>query len=184
MENGSKRLEQLIELGNIKLDIGCGRMKGSEMIGIDIMPFVDGNGRQVVDVVMDIEKEELPFETGTVNSIRINNVLEHISELKFVLNECWRVLKYDGVMVGNVPVAGSKKDFQDPTHKRHFIPETFGYFTGVSLVNTNWPSHPRYANYGFKPWSFIEDLKVKHDEIYFNLAPRKSLIKKYERKQN
>ena len=156
----------------IKLNIGCGRKRITDFINIDVMPFVNGNNEQRVDIVMDIEKELLPYKDGAVEEIRVDNVLEHIGELKFFLNECHRVLSEKGILKGMVPVAGSKSDFRDPTHKRHFIIATFAYFIGESKVHKDMPSHPKYANYGFLPWNKIE-LQQEGELIFFELSPRK-----------
>jgi len=156
----------------MKLDIGCGRQPASGFIGIDKTQIIDGNGHQKVEVVMDIEKTPLPYLDNEIEQIRVMNVLEHLQNLQFVLNECWRVLKVDGVLEGCVPVAGSKEDFKDPTHVRHFIKDTFSYFCGVNPGLPHQPCHPKYADYGFKPWHQIE-LKQEDNLIYFKLTPRK-----------
>lgn len=162
-----------METGTVNLDIGVGRKKGDGFIGIDTMQINDSAGRLVVDHVMDIEILPLPFDESSVDNIKVDNVLEHLENLRFVLNECHRVLKKDGVLFGIVPVAGTPNDFKDPTHKRHFIKSTFSYFTGVSNVNPEWPSHPRYANYGYKPWNLIELKQTDDDLIKFSMSPRK-----------
>jgi len=156
----------------IKLDIGCGRMKPDGYIGIDCVQIIDGNGDKKVDVVMDIEKTSLPYISDTVDEIRAFNVLEHLANLRFVLNDCHRVLKKDGFLWGTVPLAGTEKDFQDPTHQRHFIKKTFLYFTGRNDAFPDQPSHPRYANYGYKPWDEVE-VRVDGQDIWFKLKPRK-----------
>ena len=45
-----------------------------------------------VDVVCDIE-DRLPFKDNTVDGIRVIQVLEHVRDLIFVLEEFWRVCK-------------------------------------------------------------------------------------------
>lgn len=42
-------------------------------------------------------------------------------------DECWRILKPGGVMTVVVPNARSSRAFQDPTHRRFIVAETFGY---------------------------------------------------------
>jgi len=156
----------------IKLNIGCGRKQLTGFTNLDVMPYIDGNGKQIVDVVIDIEKEILPYKDNTVEEIRVDNVLEHVEELKFFLNECHRVLKEGGILKGVVPVAGTDYDFRDPTHKRHFIKSSFSYFTGQSVSKPNRPSHPKYADYGFLPWNQLQ-LEQENNLIYFILSPRK-----------
>jgi len=68
------------------LDIGCGTNKKQGYIGIDRVKLPG------VDVVCDIE-EGLPFKDNTVDGIRVIQVLEHVRDLIFVLEEFWRVCK-------------------------------------------------------------------------------------------
>jgi len=46
-----------------------------------------------------------------------------------VMNECWRVLKPGGFMDIEVPTVGGNGAFQDPTHRRFMVPETWEYFS-------------------------------------------------------
>jgi len=158
----------------VKLNIGSGRKRMNGFTNIDITQFIDGNGDKMVDIVMDIEKECLPFEDNSVSEIVIDNTLEHLDNLLFVLNECHRVLKDGGIFSGNVPVAGTEYDFKDPTHKRHFVKSTFEYFTGTNPAKPDRPGHPKYADYGYLPWNKLE-VTVHHDGllIFFKLSPRK-----------
>ena len=156
----------------IKINLGGGRLVKSGYTNIDIVQFVDGNGKEVVDIVMDVEKDPLPFDDSSVHEILADNVLEHFANLKFTLNECHRVLKEDGFIEGVVPVAGTDVAWRDPTHVRFFVKSTFGYFTGSNPAKPDRPSHPKYADYGYLPWNQLE-LKEENDLIYFKMSPRK-----------
>lgn len=170
-----------METRQIKLNIGCGRLRLNGFIGIDKTQFIDGKGSECVDIVMDIERERLPFQENSVDEIVVENILEHIGfgkdnpdneeALIFFLNECHRVLKSTGIMRGNVPPADTKDAFKDITHKRFFIKETFSYLTGQSEVKLDRPSHPKYADYNILPWyqCYLDG------KIYFKLRPRKTL---------
>ena len=101
------------------------------------------------------------------------NVFEHLGDgFIFALNELHRVLQKDGLLIGNVPVAGSKLDYMDITHKRHFIKDSFAYICGTGEAFPNRPYHPRYADYGVLPWNQIS-LEQVGDMINFTLSPRK-----------
>jgi len=157
----------------VNINLGSGRLIIKGYINIDKTQIIDGRGNKTVDILLDIEKEKLPFEDNSVDRIKVDNVLEHVDELEFVLNECHRVLKKDGVITGIVPKAGTELDFSDPTHKRHFTRRTFSYFTGESLSHKDKPAHPKYADYGFKPW-IQNDLQIQeNDLIHFIMSPRK-----------
>lgn len=161
-----------MENKELKLNIGSGRMKIDGYVSIDIMQIIDGNGNKTVDIVMDIEKEKLPYADNSVDEIRIDNTLEHLGDgFIFCINECWRVLKPTGLMTGNVPPANSNGALRDITHKRQFVVESFDYLTGQNEANPAIPSHPKYADYGVKPW-----YKVYLDAgIKFKLRPRKTI---------
>lgn len=148
----------------IKIDLGCGINKPQGYVGIDT---IDIEG---VDIVRDVEKRGLPFSDNSVTLIRANSFLEHLEDLIFVMNECWRVLKEDGYLVGKVPKAGSDAGFRDPTHKRFFVVNTFKYFDECN--------QRKYEMYKIKPWR-ITNVKVidSRDEkgglIQFEMQPYK-----------
>lgn len=158
----------------MKLNIGSGRKQLAGYENVDLTQYVDGKGDELVKYVLNIEKEELPFEDNSIDEILADNVLEHLFELIFPMNEMHRVLKPDGILVGNVPVAGSKESYMDPTHRRFFIPETFDYFCGTGEAKQERPYHPRYADYHIQPW--VKDYVVLVEGtnlIKFQLRPRK-----------
>lgn len=162
----------------IKLDIGCGRMKEADHVGIDITQIIDGKGNAVVDYIVDMEKDLLPFEPSTVDEIKVTDFLEHITNLKHCLNECWRVLKQQGILHGHVPICNTLSHWKDPTHKRCFIKETFTYFSGKSGWKQGAPAHPKYADYGLKCW-IMHELGEYHSQngvnqlIKFRMSPNK-----------
>lgn len=156
----------------LKLNIGCGRIRLNDHIGIDKVQYIDSKGNKMVDIIRDFESEGLPFCDNSCVEIVADSVLEHIGNLEFLLNECHRVLKVGGKLIGIVPDASEIVAFQDPTHKRFFVLKTFEYFTGIANHNSELPSHPRYARYDFLPW-IENELKRDKDIIRFNLSPRK-----------
>lgn len=157
---------------NLKLNIGSGRILITDHINIDIMQYVDGKGNKLVHIIRDFENQGLPFCDNSCDEIVADSVLEHIGNLEFLLNECHRVLKPTGHLLGKVPNATDIAAFKDPTHKRFFLMDTFSYFVGTADHNTDLPSHPRNAKYGFNPWVQHSLEKVK-DTIIFDLSPRK-----------
>jgi SAM-dependent methyltransferase len=133
----------------IILDIGCGNARRRGTIGIDFVP-----GEQV-DHVRDLESHGLPFCDRSVEGIYAHNVLEHLGDgFHFLMKECWRVLKDGGFLDISVPGADSEGFKRDPTHKRSFTKNTFGYFT---------KGRPKYHSYmdGFK-WK-VEKLEGDND---------------------
>ena len=162
----------------MKLNIGSGFKKVEGFTNIDSMSCVDNSGVEYTDIILDIEKQRLPFEDNSVDEIYCYEVLEHIGfekdnpdkqeALIFVMNEMHRVLKEDGILKGKVPSEGGEGAMRDPTHKRMFLEATFDYFTGVNKNNSALPMRPLDANYGIKPWHKIYTDK----KIRFELKPR------------
>jgi SAM-dependent methyltransferase len=158
----------------LKLNIGSGRMRKAGFISIDLVNIVDGNGSDTVDVILDIEKQLLPYNDDSVDEIIVDNVFEHLGEgFIFALNEMWRVLCVGGILHGLVPVAGTELDYRDITHKRHFVKDSFLYLCGDSLVIKGRPAHPKYADYGVNSWKHEKELEQINDLIYFTLTPNK-----------
>lgn len=168
---------QKLKCGELKLNLGCGRKRMTGYIGIDRVGYIDGNGNQAVDIIRDLEKEGLPFCDNSCVEIVADAFLEHIVNLEFLLNECWRVLKPGGILKGAVPNAGSDGSFRDPTHKRFFTESTFSYFCGENLANPNFPKHPKYARYDFLAWNKIKVERPNNNGcINFEMSPRKEII--------
>ncbi|MEK7640480.1 MAG: class I SAM-dependent methyltransferase [Patescibacteria group bacterium] len=86
----------------VLLDIGAGAgefrelFTGFQYIGIDFWPHPD------VRIVADITKQ-LPFQDGSCDIIILSNVLEHTPEPEVIIQECARILKVGGLLLGVVP---------------------------------------------------------------------------------
>lgn len=115
----------------IILDLGCGKFKfkssnpEDKVIGLDKFPL------KGVNVTQDITRP-LPFASDFFDKVIAHHVLEHIypHELFKVMNECWRVLKPDGLMSIKVPHSSSITAFGNIDHKRFFTKASFRHFNG------------------------------------------------------
>lgn len=140
--------EELIrKYGGILLDIGCGRNKQANFVGIDWQPLPG------VDIVHDIEDIPWPLPDECVVTAMASHVVEHINParggfLKF-MDEVWRVLKPGGQFAIATPYGGSPGYWQDPTHCNGCNQHTWVYFT---------PDHPYYRFYQPKPWRIQGDV--------------------------
>lgn len=107
--------------GKRVLDIGCGRKKLPNSIGLDrvVLPGVD--------VVSDLSRR-LPFGDGAFDVVYSDQVLEHVSDMVALMNEIHRVLIPTGIMVAHVPYFRSSWAAVDPTHVRHFTLGSLDYF--------------------------------------------------------
>jgi SAM-dependent methyltransferase len=94
---------------SLRLDLGCGFVKPEGFIGLDNLV---GSAVQVEDdanapdILMDLNRDELPFPSDSCEEVRSSHFLEH-SDLNHVLNESHRVLKPGGLLLFAVPYANS-----------------------------------------------------------------------------
>ena len=83
-------------MGNIKLDIGCGKNKREGYIGIDKIAY------EGVDCHWDVEWG-LPFGDNSIEAIYASHFLEHTQHFIFIMEEFYRVLKPNGIAEIKVP---------------------------------------------------------------------------------
>jgi predicted SAM-dependent methyltransferase len=98
-----------------------------------------------VDIVHDVEVFPWPIEDDSVHVLMMSHIVEHIKpwlQIEF-MNEAWRVLKPDGMLMVSTPYGGSYRYNQDPTHCSPWNEATVAYFVkGTELYNVYKP----------KPW--------------------------------
>jgi SAM-dependent methyltransferase len=101
--------------GHQVLDVGCGagrtgallkaEGKAQRVIGVELIPSVADEARQVLDDVIcgDIEQVTWPYATGTFDYILFGDVLEHTIDPWRVLARIGPLLAQDGFIVASVP---------------------------------------------------------------------------------
>lgn len=101
------------------LDVGCGtgnsmrkaqRDKQCECYGIDPDPGAHGVGRKTEGVTEGLNivqgfSEQLPYEDNFFDVVYSSHVLEHVNDEKKSLEEMYRVLKPNGVLIIGMPTA-------------------------------------------------------------------------------
>ena len=125
----------------VKLDLACGQSPREGFEGVDL-PGVPG-----VKHGIDLLRFPWPWEPDSVDAIHCSHFIEHIpmemitdakgdkKDLFFAFfDECWRILKKTddpnkplGRMTVVCPCARSDRAFQDPTHRRFIVAQTFMY---------------------------------------------------------
>lgn len=99
-----------------KVNLGCGNeiLKGWE--NYDLFPA----NKDVKK--LDLNKLPLPFETDSVDEIRLFHILEHltVNPYEFIL-ECHRVIKHDGVLHIKLPVFSPRITHVRAIHDRFYF---------------------------------------------------------------
>jgi ubiquinone/menaquinone biosynthesis C-methylase UbiE len=116
-------LTRLSSLDKVVVELGCGATKKiKDAIGID---QADNPG---VDIICNLEEGLKFLPDNSVDSIVSFHLLEHISDLGFMMAEFYRVLKPGGRLAGTVPHFSNPYYYSDYTHKTFFGLYTFCYF--------------------------------------------------------
>lgn len=89
-------------LKGLVVDVGGGHepdyFEYLDMSGASSVVPVDGSFSGI-----DFEKDPLPFEDASVDSVLCANVLEHVYNHRFLVGEMRRILRPGGMLVGFVP---------------------------------------------------------------------------------
>lgn len=119
---------------SLRLDLGSGIRPRD---GFESVDFFEKKAKWQVDLT----KFPWPWADGAVEELNCSHFLEHIPAettsngrdlLVQFMDEAWRVLRDGGKFTVIVPNARSNRAFQDPTHRRFFVSESFLYY------NENW----------------------------------------------
>jgi len=80
------------------------------------------------DIVLTKYVKKLPYENGSVRSIKLEKVLCRADDLVTFMKECHRVLAVRGILTTSVYLFPSVNSYSDPEIKNYFAEDTFGYF--------------------------------------------------------
>jgi ubiquinone/menaquinone biosynthesis C-methylase UbiE len=110
---GRTIIDQIVQKMTIHnaLDLGCGKGADLHIIkkhhpqacltGIDTQDYCDTNGIQ--RILMDIEKDTIPYTSESMDIVIANQILEHVKEIYWIHHEVFRVLNVGGVFLIGVP---------------------------------------------------------------------------------
>lgn len=133
----------------MRLELGGGLAPAPGHVNIDLIP--------TADIVWNLNKGLPPtIENCSVDGIRASHLIEHLDSIIPLMNDCFRVLKKGAVMELSTPLAGTTQFWQDPTHKRGYVQDTFLYFI------ENSPFGKEQAEYGITA-RFVIDANFLED---------------------
>jgi SAM-dependent methyltransferase len=89
------------------------------MWNVDIAPPAD----QIADL-----RYAWPWADSSLDFILAHDIVEHLPDKIFTMNEAWRVLRPGGRIEIAVPTTEGPGAFQDPTHRSYWNRRSFLYF--------------------------------------------------------
>lgn len=104
------------------LDLGCGKRKRPDAIGIDV------NSRSDADILHDLNHYPYPFADNHFDAVYADNILEHLDDVIKVMIELHRITKPGCPVEITVPFFPHRNANTDPTHKHWFGVHSFDYF--------------------------------------------------------
>jgi ubiquinone/menaquinone biosynthesis C-methylase UbiE len=120
----------------MKLNLGAGDTK------LDGYVTCDYDKNTNPDYVVDLEKDALPFEDNTVETVVAHHILEHLGEGYFnCLQEIYRVCKHGAIVDIRVPHPRHDSFLADPTHRRPIT------VVGLQLFSKKFNKHCREHGY-------------------------------------
>jgi SAM-dependent methyltransferase len=130
----------------VAVDLGCGsapsnRFNANQVFGLDLVENKENN---VIKCRLGFE--QLPFKDNSIDYLTAYDLLEHIpryAELEehnntpfiFLMNECFRVLKKDGIFLSMTPIYPYLGAFKDPTHNNIMTSETLSLYFSNNKCN-------------------------------------------------
>jgi len=101
----------------MKINVGSGNTQ------LDGYVTIDRDQNSNPDYCLNLEKDKLPFQDNTVETVVAHHVLEHLGEGYFhCLQELYRVCKHGAIIDIRVPHPRHDAFLADPTHRRPVTP--------------------------------------------------------------
>jgi len=183
------KIEKLVGSNKQVLDVGCMtgylahflQLNGNIVSGVDLLASAINiaNQNNINAQVCDIDNQPLPFGDSIFDVVVFSEVIEHLVDPIFVLNQIYRVLKPGGMLIVSTPniayvqyrielLMGKLPDFCEFRNKyseRYYNFQHKTLFTHGALMNTlkeagfvitSWTSHSAYKNRVEKLFNFLE----------------------------
>jgi predicted SAM-dependent methyltransferase len=151
----------------MKINLGAGDVKLEGYITIDYDSSTNP------DYQLDIEKDHLPFEDNSVETVVAHHILEHLGEGYFhALQEIYRVCKHGSIVDIRVPHPRHEAFLADPTHKRPITP------MGLKLFSKKFNRFCREEGHASSRLGDYYD--VDFDFLTFDYKPDESVRTKFQ----
>lgn len=117
----------------MKLNLGCCDALLSGYVNVDVVP---GPGVECVDLT-----RTWPWANDSVDHVRAWDIVEHLPDKIFTMNELWRVLAPGGTVEIAVPTTDGPGAFQDPTHVSYWNRRSFLYYEAGNPYRERFATH-------------------------------------------
>lgn len=138
----------------MKLDLGCGKDKHEECVGIDW-----SRENSDADIIHDLNDMPWPIEDDSTDEVYASHILEHLDDLTGALKEICRVCRNGAVVRIWVPYCGCESAFY-PEHKWYFGTQTLSYYCFGNYAGQG--KYPRLFNLKRRGWNII-GTNLKHE---------------------
>lgn len=143
----------------MKLNLGCCDSVLDGYVNVD---KVSGPGVEVADLT-----RPWPWSENSVDHVRAWDIIEHLPDKIFTMNELWRVLKSGGTAEIAVPTTDGTGAFQDPTHISFWNRRSFLYYEAGN------PYRERFAQY----YGIQAKFRVRNEQIERSIdGPRLTIV--------
>lgn len=126
---------------SLKVNLGAGSDILAGYINHDLVKLPG------IDVVHNLNQYPWPWADGSIDEIKMYDVLEHLDDFMKAMEEMFRILTPGGRCRISVPYWNSWCAYADPTHKRGFHEITFRFFDPASVYCKE---RPYYTKARFK----------------------------------
>ena len=141
----------------IKLNLGCGKLQKEGYLN------VDSNIRCEPDMLWDLSLP-WPWEDDSVEEIIALDIIEHLQNAVYFIEEAHRVLKPRGNLILKTVHWQSRNFPTDPTHIRAFTEQSFDYFDPSTMLGQN------YGFYSDAKFEIMERDMTKTGDIRFRMV--------------
>ena len=131
----------------MKLNLGAGNDIQNGYLNHDIIKH-----RPEVDVVFDLNEKDWSkfYNAYDFDEIRAWDVIEHLEDPINFMDNCWRLLKSDGILKIKACGWNNPNFYVDITHKRPYDIKSFDYFCVDTLIEKE------YSYYTDKKWRYLD----------------------------
>jgi SAM-dependent methyltransferase len=116
--------------------IDCVNLDASEVVGADVICNVEGPDQMGC------------FQSDTFSSVYCSHVIEHLDNPLRFMQELSRICCHGALACFKLPYGSSDNAWEDPTHKRPYFLDSFGYFSQAAYAG---------ADYGYRgDWTAVK----------------------------